>query len=77
MPSEHHRARLIAIEQYRWFTVRADVVLTANTHLQNPDLRAGRRRKGKRWWDRAVLTEVYRRYERRGGKRVGDRGVVQ
>lgn len=34
MPSEHHRARLIAIEQYRWFTVRADVSPTAKSHLQ-------------------------------------------
>lgn len=41
MPSEHHRAGLIAIEQYRWFTVRADVFQTANTHLQSPDLKKG------------------------------------
>lgn len=40
MPSEHHRARLIAIELYRWFTVRADVSLTTNIHLLNPDLKA-------------------------------------
>lgn len=39
MPSEHHRARLIAIKQYRWFTVQTDVPLTANTHLQDSDLR--------------------------------------
>lgn len=69
--------RLIAIEQYRWFTVRADVSLTANTHLQNPDLKAGRGGWGGRWRDNTVLMEVYRRYEKRQGNRVGDRRLVQ
>lgn len=46
MPSKHHRERLIAIEQYRWFTVGADVFLTANTHVQISDVQVGGRRKG-------------------------------
>lgn len=30
---------LTAIKRYRWFTVRTDVSLTANTHLQNSELK--------------------------------------
>lgn len=37
--------------------------LTKNTHLWNSDLR-----RGYCWRDRAVLTEVWRRYKERGGK---------
>lgn len=46
MPREHHKAGLTAIEQYRWFTIQADVSLTANTHLQNPDLKKEVENKG-------------------------------
>lgn len=43
MPGKHHRARLIAIEQYRWFTAGADVSLTTNTHVQISDVQVGGR----------------------------------
>lgn len=49
MPSKHHRARLIAIEQYRWFTAGADVSLTANTHVQISDVQVESRRKARSW----------------------------
>lgn len=55
--------------------MQADVSLTASTHLQNPDLKEeGGRRKGYGWRDRAVPTGAYRRYERRGGNDLGERG---
>lgn len=47
MPSKHHRGGLIAIELYRWFTVEADVSQTANTHLQNPDVKRRKKKKKK------------------------------
>lgn len=49
MPSKLHRARLIAIEQRRWFTAGADVSLTANTHVQISDVELWGRRKARTW----------------------------
>lgn len=49
MPSKHHRTRLIAIEQYRWFTAGADASLTTNTHVPISDVQVGGRRKARTW----------------------------
>lgn len=71
MPSKHHRARLIAIEQYRWFTAGADVSLTANTHVQISDVQVGGRRKGWYWEGCCSADGGLQKFSEKGRERGG------